>query len=255
MLLISFAFSSCKVETATAYFHTLNRDTTTKKFVDSSIESKIVINDVLSINISSLNRNEDLFYNSIATESITSGASTSTKQGYNVDLQGNVQIHNIGKVHAAGLTRKQLKDSLELELAPFLKDPIVTIGFLNRRITVLGEVIRPQVLELDQEQIPLLDVLALSGDVTQDALKNDILIIRTTPNGKVFKHLNLEDGSLFGKNSNWYYIQSGDIVYVEPNIKKQYDRDRATKNQQTSTIILAAASFVLIVLNIIHYNY
>jgi polysaccharide export outer membrane protein len=255
ILLALCAFSSCRVDKPTAYFRTLNKDTTIKKFVDSSLESKIVNNDALSISISSLNRNEDLFYNSIATSNSLTESSTGSKQGYAVDLDGNIQIHNLGKIHVVGLTRKQLKDSLEFKLQPYLKDPIVTVNFTNRRITILGEIGRPQVIEMQDEKIPLLDAIALSEDVSKYALKNDFLVIRDGPAGKIFKHVNLEDGSLFSKSSNWYYLQSGDIVYAEPNLKKQYHEAIAARNQQLVTVVLAAASLVLIALNIIHYNY
>jgi len=252
-----FLFSSCGVAKPTAYFQTLNRDTTLKAFIDSNAESKIVKNDVLAITVSSLNKMEDAYYNNSSTSSSASSESStnsSEAQGYPVDLDGNIQIHNLGKLHVEGMTRRQLKDSLEAGLLPYLKDPIVTVNFSNHRVTVLGEVIKPQVLELQHEQVSLLDVIALSGDVTADALKRDILVIRQTPKGKIFKHINLEDESVF-KDSSWYNVQSGDIVYVEPNLRKLYDRDRDTRIQRNITIVLAAASLVLIILNIARYNY
>jgi polysaccharide export outer membrane protein len=255
-------FSSCRISKPTAYFKTLNRDTAINHFVDSNIESKIVKNDLLSISVSSLNRLEDELYNVSSLSSSTSSGSTlgsgassgststSHGQGYTVDLDGNIQIHNLGKVHVEGLTRKQLKDTLEISLLPYLKDPIVTIGFLNRRITVLGEVLRPQVIELQQEQMSLLDAIAITTDVTANALKNNILIIRETPNGKIFKHINLEDESIFTNSSPWYNLQSGDIVYVEPDIKKITRLQRIVRDQQIVSFTLAAASLALIIFEI-----
>lgn len=234
----------------TAYFQTLNRDTSIDRFVSKDLESKIIKNDLLSINVSSLNKAEDEYYNGIALQGVSAVSSpTNAPSNYLVDLEGNIQIHNLGTMHVEGMTRKELKDSLEINLSPYLKDPIVKVSFLNRRITVLGEVDRPQVLDMQAEQMPLLDVLALSGDVTINALKKDILVIRTTPKGKTFKHVNLENGSIF-KDSSWYNLQSGDIVYVEPNLRKLINQDRNARIQQALSITSIFLSIIILVLQL-----
>jgi len=251
-------FSSCRIVRPTAYFQTLNRDTSINQFVSKDLESKIVKNDILAISVSSLNKIEDEYYNgsslsssssSGSSSSEVSSGSTSKGQGYAVDLDGNIQIHNLGKLHVEGMTRKQLKDSLEIDLLPYLKDPIVTINFSNRRITILGEIQKPQVIQMQEEQMSLLDILALSGDITLNALKKNILVVRTTPKGKTFKHMDLENESVF-KDSSWYYLQSGDIVYVEPNIKKMVDEQRIARFQQDAGIISLLLTTIVLVLEI-----
>jgi polysaccharide export outer membrane protein len=252
-------FSSCKTVKPTAYFQTLNRDTAISQFMDTSLESKIVKNDVLAITVSSLNKMEDALYNeSSLSSTVVSGSyspvssqNTSSGQGYVVDVNGNIQLHNIGKLHVEGLTRKQLKDTLEISLLPYLKDPIITVNFLNKRVTILGEVIKPQVLQIQEERISLLDALSLSGDVTMNALKRDILVIRTTPQGKTFKHVNLENESIF-RDSNWYYLQSEDIVYVEPNLRKLINQDRRTRLQVGLSITSIALTVILLIVQLTH---
>jgi polysaccharide export outer membrane protein len=258
IVLIVCLFSSCRIVKPTAYFRTLDKDTSIAQFVNKDMESKIVKNDILAITVSSLNKAEDEYYNgaslsssssSGSSSSAVSSATSSRGQGYSVDLDGNIQIHNLGKVHVEGMTRKELKDSLELSLLPYLKDPIVTVNFSNRRVTILGEILKPQVIEMQEEQMSLLDVLALSGDVTPNALKKNILVIRTTSKGKTFKHMNLEDESLF-KDSSWYNLQSGDIVYVEPNIKKLVSEQRLVRFQQDAGIISLLLTAVVLILEI-----
>src|ERR1700744_1201206 len=95
-------FSSCSSVRPTAYFETIKRDTSINQFLSKNMESKIVQNDVLAITVSSLNKAEDALYNgSSISNSANSGAnseassqSTSPGQGYTVDLQGNIQMHN-----------------------------------------------------------------------------------------------------------------------------------------------------------------
>ena len=250
-------FSSCRIVRPTAYFQTLDKDTSINQFVSKDLESKIVKNDILAISVSSLNKMEDEYYNgasissssSSGSSSAVSSGTTSRGQGYVVDIDGNIQIHNLGKLHVEGMTRKQLKDSLETSLLPYLKDPIVTVNFSNRRITILGEILKPQVIDMQEEQMSLLDVLALSGDVTPNALKKNILVIRTTPKGKTFKHMNLENESLF-KDSSWYYLQSGDIVYVEPNIKKLMDEERIARIQQDVAITSIVITILVLIIEV-----
>jgi polysaccharide export outer membrane protein len=110
---------------------------------------------------------------------------------------------------------------------------------------------KPQVLQIQEEKIPLLDVLSLTGDVTPNALKRDILIVRTTPNGKTFKHVNLENESIF-RDSNWYYLQSEDIVYVEPNLRKLINQDRRARLQVALSITSIALTVLVLIVQLTH---
>lgn len=267
LFIIAFAlclFSSCKIIKPTAYFASISKDTAINQFVDKDMESKIVKNDLLGISVSSLNKIEDEFYNvsSLSSSPLTTGPSSGTGaasqstthgSGYTVDIDGNIEMHNLGKIHVEGMTRRQLKDSLENKLLPFLKDPIVGVSFLNRRVTVLGEVAKPQVLDLQEEQMSLLDALAMTGDVTPYALKRNILVVRQTQTGKIFKHINLEDQSLFADSSHWYYLQSGDVVYVEPNLRKMINEQRQLRTQQTLSIGIAILSVLLVTYEVTHH--
>ena len=42
-------------------------------------------------------------------------------------------------MHVEGMTRKELKDTLEKALVPYLKEACVNVSFLNRHVTMLGE--------------------------------------------------------------------------------------------------------------------
>jgi polysaccharide export outer membrane protein len=120
------------------------------------------------------------------------------------------------------------------------------VRYLNHRVSVLGEVNRPGVIQMPEERLSVLEVLSTSGDVTAFARRNNILIIRETANGKELKRLNFEDHSIF--TSDWYYLQPDDVVYVEPNEKKLNDEKR-NKTQQTVGLILSGVSLAVIILD------
>ncbi|HEY8688110.1 MAG TPA: polysaccharide biosynthesis/export family protein [Chitinophagaceae bacterium] len=183
------------------------------------MELKIRKNDLLSIIIISPDPVSTPLFNGSQGTSTSSGASSGTSGstpagGYLVDKDGNIVMYKLGVIHVEGLTRSELKYKLQKDLSPYLKDAVVTIRFLSNHITVLGEVAHPQVLTIPNEQIPLLEAIGQSGDLTITGRRDNILVIRETPNGKQFKRLNLTDNSIF--NSPFYYLKPDDVVYVEP---------------------------------------
>ena len=245
VLLSAIVFSSCTTTKKSYYFMTLQKDQAIPSTVNKLEDLKIRKNDLLSINISSLNRDEDLTYNAPSV-SIGSNSSMVSSNGYLVDGLGNIQVHKLGSLHAEGMTRSALKDKIQKDLSPYLKDAIVTIRYQNHRVTILGEIARPQVVQMPEEHISLLDLLGSSGDVTPFAKRDNILIIRETDNGKQTKRINLEDHSIF--NSEWYWLQPGDVVYVEPNDKK-INEENIVRRNQTISIGLSALSIAIIILS------
>jgi polysaccharide export outer membrane protein len=239
-------FSSCTTSKNAYYFKNLPRDTTINTTVNRMTESAIRKNDQLSISISSLNPEEDRVYNAAAV-SLVNGANTagSASGGYLVDANGNIQLHRLGYIHAEGMTRRELKNKIETEIKPYLKDPVVTVKYLNHRVTVIGEVRSPQLIPMPEEQLSLLEVLGASGDITLMGKKDNVLIIRETATGKQFKRLNLEDHSVFA--SDWYYLKPDDVVYVEPNDKIATEEKRQ-RTLQTVGLALSGLSLVIIII-------
>ena len=237
-------FASCSTPKNAYYFKTLPRDTTINTTVNRFSESSIRKNDQLAITISSLNPEEDRVYNAAALSLATSPGS-SGGSGYLVDMNGNIQLHRLGAIKAEGMTRRELKNKIETDIKPYLKDPVVTLRYLNHRVTVIGEVNKPQVISMPEEQLSILEVLGASGDINLLGKKDNILIIRETGTGKQFKRLNLEDHSVF--TSEWYYLKPDDVVYIEPNDKKITEEKRA-RTQQTVSLALSGLSLVIIIL-------
>ena len=112
---------------------------------------------------------------------------------------------------------------LENKLRAQIVDPIVTMRFLNARVTVLGEVRNPGTYILNNGRISILEALGMAGDMTQYARRDNVLITREN-NGKLeFARLDLRSGDIF--TSPYFYLQQNDVVVVEPN------QARTTSNQ------------------------
>lgn len=104
-------------------------------------------------------------------------------------------------------------------------------------------------MALQAEQMPLLDALVLCGDLTEEANRKDIMIIREKGNTKEIKHLNLEDHSIF--SSPWYYVQPNDIVYVTAGINEEKIAEEKRRNtQMTITLVASSVSLLVALVNI-----
>jgi polysaccharide export outer membrane protein len=237
---IGLVISSCSVPKQVIYFEKGKKDSIARNLVDENLEFKIRKNDVISINISSLSAGESSLYNSSA----GAGSASAAGGGYLVDKEGNIEIIKLGTIHAEGLTRKELKIKLQRDLLPYLKDPVVTIRFLNQRAIVLGEVGSQKTVDIPNERISLLELIALSGGIPDVGRKDNILLIRQTENHRIFKRIDLTDNSIF--TSPYYYIQPDDIVYVEPSKLKAKN---SAQTQQIISYSISILSILLIILD------
>ena len=221
-MLLLLAGTSCTATKNQLYFNNLQKDTTLRNIVSKNYDLKIQKNDLLGITVAGLSP-DIAFYNAPQN---TVGSTS----GYLVDENGNIPFVKLGTLHVEGLTRKELKDTLQSQLIPFLKEVVVSVAFLNRHVTILGAV-GSQVLQISGDNMTILDAIASSGDIGQRGKMKNVLVIREKDNNKVFKRINLEDQSVF--YSPYYYLQPNDIVYVEP------------KKVVTPLTVQAAISYVI----------
>src|SRR4051812_33112099 len=132
-------FTSCVNTKKAIYFSNIQDSTLLSKVED--LEPVIHKNDLLSIAVSSMNPEATQVFN--AANSATSGSS-----GYLVDQDGFIQFPLLGSIKADSLTKKKLRDTIAKDLIEkkLLLDPIVSVRYLNFKVTVLGEVGHPTVI-------------------------------------------------------------------------------------------------------------
>ncbi len=192
----------------------------------STVETEAPViqkNDLLDITVSSLNPNASQLFNSPneSNLSTTTFSGTITKSfGYLVDEDGFIQFPILGNIKAAGITQKALKDTIQSQILQrkLLLDPIISVRFLNFKVTVMGEVARPSVYNIPNEKITLLEALTLAGDLTVYSKRDNVLLIREENGKKNLVRLDLSSAKIF--DSPYYNLKSNDIVYVEHNRAK-----------------------------------
>lgn len=133
---------------------------------------------------------------------------------YLVDKDGYIQMPVIGDVKVSGYSTAKVTDTLTAILKPYVTDAVVKVRVINFRVTVTGEVNRPGQVTVPEESVTLLEALGMSGDMTDFANRQNVLVIREVAGERSFQRLNLHSREVF--MSDYYYLQQGDVVYVEP---------------------------------------
>lgn len=150
----------------------------------------------------------------VPTDSYTSNQYLS---GYVVDNNGDIDFPVLGKIHAAGLSRWALQEKITRELTErdLLKDMIVTVEFMNFKVSVLGEVKQPGTYSIEGDKVTILEAIAMAGDLTVYGIRDEVYVIREENGERQNFKLDLRSKDIF--NSPAYYLRQNDIIYVKPN--------------------------------------
>lgn len=136
-----------------------------------------------------------------ASATIANGTQVSSMgRGYFVDNNGEIQLHKIGSIKAEGRTSQELSASLKKELSLYLMNPYVIVRFANARITVLGEVTRPGVIELPGVKVSVFDAIGFAGDFTNFSRRDNILIVREVEGKRISKRLDLRSPDVYSSD-------------------------------------------------------
>lgn len=232
------------------------RDAGNEKIADQAIDSTasnptIAIGDQLSIVLTSASVELNTLINAAnfggAQGGQMQGGMISPVIGYLVDANGEIEFPKIGRMKVAGKRMTSVQKDLEAVLADYVKDPAVAVRRLNFRVTVIGEVARPGIVQIPYDRMNILQALAQAGDLTIFAQRENILLVRETPQGKETVRLSLYDKSLL--SSQYYWLQSGDLIYVQPNKTKV--NTNTTFFQVWPTIISSVSIFLVLINQIV----
>ena len=236
------------------YLQEAQKDTTVTMLPEEGI--LVQPKDMISIVVSSRNPELSAMFN-LTNVSYQAGGETSTTGsynrilGYSVDNNGNIDFPIVGKINVSGLTRWQVADKVKEELVSrnLLKDPVISVEFLNFKISVLGEVAHPGTYTVTGDKITLLEALSLAGDLTIYGRRDRVSVIREI-NGKRTVYINdLRSMDLFTSPS--YYLKQNDVVLVEPN-KVRAGQSTINENSLKSTSFwMSVGSFLVTIANLI----
>lgn len=138
-----------------------------------------------------------------------------SSDGVLVNGAGYIIMPLIGKVKVAGLTQTQAAEYITQRYKKYLNEPSIYLEVLNKRLYVLGEVNKPGVVQIDKEKMTLFEALAFAGDLTDDAVRDNIIIVSNDPKkGMVMRSIDLTNFDTMRYSG--LMLRPNDIVYVQP---------------------------------------
>ncbi|MCU7694588.1 polysaccharide biosynthesis/export family protein [Haoranjiania flava] len=217
----------------------------------NKVDAKIKEGDILSISVNTLSPESNALFNKgemitpgiSSTPNLTaySGATTLSNVGYLVDKDGNINFPVIGVVKLDGLTIEQARQKLTTEIAKQTKNPIVNIRFMNFKVTVVGEVMKPGTFNISNDKINILEALGMAGDMTPYGKRENVLVIREDNGVRTLGRVNMNTRNL--TQSPFFYLQQNDVVYVAP---QNAQKMQQVTNSDYKIISLATASVSII---------
>jgi polysaccharide export outer membrane protein len=219
------------------------------KLYDARIQPK----DMLTITVSSEEPEAAAPYNlTVATSQtalLRSVTTQPTLQTYLVDNDGYIDFPTLGHLHIGGMTKTEAETMIRERLTPnFKKAPIVNVRMVNYKISVLGEVLRPNSYTISNEKVNVFEALALAGDLTIYGKRDNITVIREKDGKREDGTVDLTSREIF--NSPYYYVQQSDVIYVEPNDRR---KRQGTQDLTYVSVATSMASFLANLLSIVIY--
>lgn len=184
----------------------------------ASGDYRILPNDRLSIKLFA---NEGFKLIDLTSSNPSSSGSQDFVQ-YRVNSDGTCELPVVGLVNLNGLTIREAEQKLEDTYEKFYVKPYAIISILNKRVTVFpGQYGQARVVTLTNDNISLIEGLALAGGVSPNGKAFRVKLIRGDPkNPQVFL---FDLSTIEGYKSADITLQGNDIVYVEaiPNVVRE----------------------------------
>jgi polysaccharide export outer membrane protein len=250
LILLVILNSSCSSYKDIPYFQDLDKTSATIETIENFSPLTIQPEDILGINVSSLNPEASAVFNYNLNRVNGNNYDNSIDNpvvGYLVDQDGNIQIPLIGTMKVAGYTTSEISKKLQTNLLTYLKEPLVNIRLLNFKISVLGDVLNPGVFTVQNERITLPEALSLSGDLNITAIRTNVLLIREIEGERKFIPIDLTSKEIF--DSPYFYLKNNDVIYVQPDKTKFATVDLGYRS---TSIILSALSVLAIVFSTLY---
>lgn len=164
---------------------------------------------------------------------------------YTVDPAGCIDFPLLGKLKIEGMTRSEVAGFIKGELMgrDLVKDPTVTVEFVNAGVNLIGEVTVPGRYDLNTDHLNLIEAIALAGDLTINGRRDNVRVLREE-NGKINVYTvdltNLKNIAA----SPVYYLRQNDVVYVEPNDKRKRESSVNGNNALSTSFWISVASLI-----------
>jgi polysaccharide export outer membrane protein len=242
-------FGSCATTNQISYFQDLQQGVSERILNTTQICARA--EDKISIVVNSKDPLlADLFNLPIVAHRVGQSQVSSLNQSqqvssYTVDSLGYIDFPVLGKIQVGGMNREKIATYIKSELIAkdLIKDPVVTVEFMNLAVAVMGEVNRPGRFGIDRDRFSILDAISAAGDLTIYGKRENVLVLRNLNGKQTIYQLNLSSGyNLYASPA--YYLQQNDVVYVEPNSTKARQSTVNGNNIRSTSFWISLASLL-----------
>ena len=206
-------------------------------FTPALVEQQIRVGDQLNITVSSLNAEEDGVFNAASVKPLE------------VQADGTISYHRLGGVKVLGMTRRQLASTLQKQLTPFLRDPLVQVRFANHRATVVFNN-TPVVISLPEEHIPLIEALAgirNSTSTEKAILLSQVTRVRESPGkGQEVTVLDLTNSKKIYTPDN-YFVRPNDLFILREDESIAIREEKRKRFPAVYGLILTSVNILVLI--------
>ena len=255
MVAVALLLTSCASTKDIAYFQ--NKMVNQPEMVDKHAGIVIQPKDMLSIVVSARNPELAAMFN-LPVISYQAGSEIASMSSYNqrlmgyvVDNEGYIDFPVLGRLKVAGMTRWELAEMIKDKLVKegYLTDAVVTVEFMNFKVSVMGEVTSPGTFIIEGDKVTVLQALSLARDLTIFGRRDNVSVIREQNGQRTIYEIDLTDVDMF--KSPAYYLQQNDIVYVQPNDIKARQSTTDDKTLRISSIALSSGSLLVSIVTLL----
>lgn len=248
---------SCDTEKNVIYLQ--DRVVNTEIEVAQGGNIKLRPNDIISIVVSSKDPELALIFNlpksQLYAANYSKSGLTGTQGeilGYTVDEEGFIDYPILGKVKVEGMTNLEVASNIKSSLISqgLVKDPIVTVEFVNLKVSVLGDVSKPGTYSITRNNTTIFDALSMAGDLNITGVRDRVFLTRKLENNNLITYqLDLKSSDIY--QSPAFFVQQDDMIYVEPNKMKTNQSTANANTFSTSSFWISIASLLTTIMVII----
>ncbi|MBR0240769.1 MAG: polysaccharide biosynthesis/export family protein [Bacteroidales bacterium] len=246
--------ASCSRNTYKKINYLQDIDTQTTVSVKENQGILVQPKDQISVVVSHRNPELAIMFN-LPVANIMAGSESSQGQqrlqGYNVDSNGEIDFPVLGKIHVAGRNRWQVAELIkdEIQSRNLLKDPIVTVDFMNFKISVLGDVAHPGTFNIVGDKVTILEAIGMAGDLNITGRRDNIRVIRQANGKRTVYVLDIRNSDIF--SSPAFYLCQNDVVIVTPNEVRAGQSTINENNLKSTSFWVSIGSLLLSMASII----
>jgi len=242
LIILAFSLSSCYTSKSLDYLQS-NQQTIVLP-TPRNEQYKVRPSDVLSIRVQSRDPEQANFFNIGSLDNGFNQANEAAffRNGYSVGPDGMINLAIVGELEVRSLTVQQVRDLVQEEIDKYLRNATVTVQLMSFKVSVLGDVARPGINYIYNNQATIFEALSAAGDLNLSAKRKKIKLIRQIDDASVVVNLDLTKPSII--KSPYYFLHPNDVIYVDtskPNIFQS--------NLGVISLLLSAVSTTILVLN------